>query len=88
MKMFVDIGVHKQLIVVCAVNQARQVVARQRSHSRDVERIIAWFAKRVGSAVRTVRGVGRSNWRVRGAGPTRLASRSAMIHNARRAGTA
>ena len=45
MKKFIGVDLHKQLIVVCAVNQARQVVARQRFHCQEGDRIVAWFAE-------------------------------------------
>jgi hypothetical protein len=44
-KKFIGLDLHKQLIVVCAVNQGRQVIARQRFHCREGDRIVAWFAK-------------------------------------------
>jgi transposase len=44
-KKFIGVDLHKQLIVVCAVNQARQVVARQHFRCRDGGRIVAWFAE-------------------------------------------
>ena len=77
---FVGVDLHKQVIVACVVNQARQVLERRRFACRQIEELTGWFAG-LGEFELTVEATASYEWFVQLAEPH--AQRIVLAHPAK-----